>query len=209
MILNHESKDGVVSNLGLLLTIIFVGFMLHGEPLYSQATQAQNIQTGNGISDRIVCFAINPPNKYAGTANGVYVSSIEGNNWKPIGNGLTNTNIRTLQIFSDAPSTLVAGTADGIFVSQNDGTSWEERTKGLTNRDVRSLATSKGKLFAGTTDGSLFLSTDRGASWSLMNNGIPNDAVVYSLHESGGNLYAGTQKGIFVSKDNGASWSQQ
>lgn len=192
----------------MLKTGLCICEMIMGVLLF-QPTQAQDRQIGEGISNQIVCLAIGAPNKYAGTANNVYVSPKDGNDWKSINNGFINTSVRTLQIFNDVTPTLVAGTADGIFVTQNDGTSWEERTKGLTNKDVWSLAISKGSLFAGTSNGEVFLSTHRGASWSSISNGLPGDAVVYSLSESGGDLYAGTQKGVFVSKDNGISWSQR
>jgi len=64
-------------------------------------------QSGGGISGQINFIVINPPDKYAGTANGVYVSAKEGNDWKQINNGLTITNVCTLQII-DSSSRLAA-----------------------------------------------------------------------------------------------------
>ncbi len=186
---------------------MYISFVVLGLLLFL-LTPTNARQSGNGISGQVNCIAMNPPNKYAGTANGVYVFTKEENGWKQINNGLTNTNVRTLQII-DSTSRLVAGTENGIFLFRNEGELWEEHSAGLTIKNVWSLALSGGRLFAGTTNGGIFISTDRGENWSLSNNGLPTDAVIYSLNENGGILYAGTQKGVFISKDNGATWAQQ
>jgi hypothetical protein len=151
---------------------------------------------GSGLTSSAVVGT----NFFAGTSNGLFVSTDGGTSWTAT--GLTNTYVSSLAV---SGTNLFAGTGGGVFLSTNNGTSWTPVNTGLTNADVRALAVSGTNLFAGTDDG-VSLSTNYGTSWVTVNIGITGTPV-FALAVSGMNLFAGTGNGVFVSTNSGASWT--
>jgi ligand-binding sensor domain-containing protein len=146
----------------------------------------------------VYCLAVSGKNLFAGTGNGVFLSSDYGDSWTAINNGLTNYEVSTLLING---SNLFAGTrGGGVFLSINDGASWTPVNTGLVGLglDILTLIPSGSNLFAGTWRGGVFLSTNSGANWTAVNTGltvsnIQPSSVVHSLAIIGANLYAGTR----------------
>jgi len=152
------------------------------------------------------CLAVSGTNLFAGTYDGVYISTNNGSNWSVASAGLpSNTEVTE---FAVSGTYLWAGTyGGGVFLSTDNGTSWTAVSAGLTNTDVWSLAVSGANLFAGTYFGGVFRSTDNGTSWAAVNAGLTSTNV-WSLAVSGSNLFAGTyQGGVFLSTDNGTNWT--
>lgn len=157
---------------------------------------------------------------FAGTYNGVFVSTNNGTRWTA--GGLPNYAVYALAI---SGSNLFAGTSGGgVFLSTNNGTSWTPvNDAALTNRFIRALAVSPANggsgtyLFAGTSGG-VYVSTNNGTSWKAASSGMPYDSyghlpTVYVLavtRASDGDgrtiLYAGTSAGVFLSANNGTTW---
>lgn len=171
-----------------------------------QTIFAQWVQT-NWSYGNANCLAINGAYVFAGTYDGVYISTNNGSNWSAASAGLpSNTDVT---VFAVSGSNLFAGTylSGGVFRSTDNGTSWTAASTGLTNTDVWSLAVSGTNLFAGTYFGGVFRSTDNGTSWTAANAGLTSTNV-WSLATNGANLFAGTAGGgVFLSTDNGANWT--
>ena len=182
----------------LLMVFIFIGTNL---------SIAQWIQTSGPGGGDIRCFAFIGTNLFAGTSNGVFLTTNNGTSWTSV--GLSNISVNALAV---SGTSLFAGTdGSGIFVSTNSGTSWSSINNGLTNYYIKALAVKGTNLFLGTysaSSGGVFLSTNNGTSWTAINNGLTSTYVA-ALFVSGTNLLAGTDgdSGIYLSTNNGTSWT--
>jgi len=160
---------------------------------------------------RIETFEVIGTNLFAGTSQGVYLSTNNGTSWVAVNDGLTVDNGLTSESIQSLVATgvnLFAGSYNGIFVSSNNGANWTRVSTGTpVNRLVKCLAVKDSNLFAGTDGGGIFLSINNGLSWTAANTNLTATSV-YSLVMSGSNLFAGTDgTGVFRSTDNGTSWS--
>ena len=155
-------------------------------------------------NDSVWSLAVNGGNTFAGTGNGVYLSTNNGTSWTAVNSGLTNTDVRSLAV---SGSNIFAGTQGyGVFLSSNNGTSWNTVDTGLTNRNILSLAVNGSNIFAGTSGG-VFLSTNNGTSWTAVNSGLTN-TYISALAVNGSNIFAGTSGGgVFLSTNNGTGWT--
>jgi len=151
----------------------------------------------------VQALAILGTNLFAGTNDGVFITTDNGISWSEINNGLTNRGILTLTV---SGTNLFAGTSDGVYFTANNGISWNKVVTGLTNTFVLTLVGSGTNLFAGTFGSGVFLTTNGGTNWSTVNTGIEN-TMVRALADSGAKLFAGTSEGIFITINNGTSWS--
>ena len=163
--------------------------------------------------------AQHPTTAYAGTQTaGLYKSIDEGKTWTAQNQGLTNLDVRSIDI---GGGLVIVGTAQGVFYSDDAATSWHDL--GLDNLSIGAVAVlpkSNGvSIFAGADNGPSgagYLYKDEGVatSWSTVKGSFPGDAVVAALAvgsaPSGGTdppVIAGTSQGLFRSDDRGATWT--
>jgi hypothetical protein len=143
-------------------------------------------------------LGVNGTNLFAGTSDGVFLSTNNGNSWAAVNTGLTDL---YAACFAVSGKNLFAGTSSGVFLSTNNGNSWAVINSGmtnpyvLTNPSIWSLAVSGINIFAGTSLG-VFLSTDNGTNWNAINYGLPITDV-YALMVSDNNLFAGVWLGVW------------
>ena len=160
-----------------------------------------------------------PSVAYAGTQTvGLYKSIDEGKTWIAENEGLTNLDVRSIDVGSGL---VVVGTAQGVFYSDDAATSWHDL--GLDSLSIGAVAllpkSSGVSIFAGADNGNSgagYLYKDEGVatSWSGVKGSFPGDAVVAALAvgsaPSGGTdppVIAGTSEGLFRSDDRGATWT--
>jgi hypothetical protein len=155
----------------------------------------------------ITCFVAKGMNLFAGTearfagiADGVFLTTNNGTTWTPENDGLLNTGIRALATID---TSLFAGTGSGgIYLSNNDGTNWATLN---TSFNISAIAISGTNLFIGATCSGIYLSTDDGRHWTPA--GLDNKCII-SLAAIGSNLFAGTYgDGAYLSTDNGTNWT--
>jgi photosystem II stability/assembly factor-like uncharacterized protein len=155
----------------------------------------------------IWCILVDGTNMYAGTQNGVFLSSDNGATWTPKNNGITNNTIWSLAKFG---TKIFAGTdGAGIFVSSNNGTSWTTANNGLNaNARISTIVANGTNLFAGDYMNGAFLSTNSGSSWTGVNTGFPSPQYLNVLAFNGSNLFA-CSNGFYMwrSTNNGSSWT--
>jgi hypothetical protein len=85
---------------------------------------------------------------FAGTLNGVFLTSNYGINWKPVNNGLTYLFINGL--VADGNNIFAGG--GSVYESTNSGTNWIEKNEGITQPfAVNCFLVSGGYIFVGTT----------------------------------------------------------
>ena len=158
-------------------------------------------------------------NVFAGTNQGLFKSSDNGQSWTSINGGVMDSTYPVLHIVKSGLN-LVAATRYGVFLSSDDGTSWTQVSyTGWNNSyggppQIASLVASGSNIFAGG-DFALTRSTDNGETWTAL-----PDSLVYinALALSGSSIFAGRYTwslpafdrpypgGLFRSTDNGSSW---
>ena len=105
---------------------------------------------------------------YAGTGNGVYVSTNYGQTWTAVNSGLPKSaNVYALAVSPANSQTIYAGTRGrGVFMSTNGGKKWSADNPGLTNLDVNCLAFDPANpqtLYAGTSGGVYVYGANQGS----------------------------------------------
>ncbi|HMV46787.1 MAG TPA: hypothetical protein PLD20_16900 [Blastocatellia bacterium] len=164
-----------------------------------QTTPGQWTQTNGPYGGSIRSLLANGSNLFVGSANGVFLSTDNGQTWKAANKGMTGVTVTCLVV---SENNLFAGTFDrGVFRSNDNGQNWVPVNSGLTGLFIRALAVSGKNLFAGTTK--VFLSTDNGQSWTAV-----LDKGINSMTVNGDYIFAGTvSQGVFLSTDNGRNWT--
>jgi len=155
-------------------------------------------------------FAVSGTNIFAGTWNGVYLSTDTGNSWNFVNAGLTNFSI--IEDLVANGTFIYAGTDRGVFLSRDQGLTWS--SIGLTNKSIVSLGVSDPNIFAGTASsygnidtGKIFLSNNNGADWSeAVGTNIYGTFMCFA--SNGSNVFAGSMGGIFYSNNNGLDWKR-
>ncbi|MFN5866192.1 MAG: WD40/YVTN/BNR-like repeat-containing protein, partial [Candidatus Kapaibacterium sp.] len=122
----------------------------------------------------------------------------DGLEWKAVNTGLTNTDVRSMMVYS---TVIYAGTwGGGIFVSRDYGGVW--RYIALKERYITDMLLVNLYAYAATTSG-IVKSSDLGLSWYEF--ALPFNSV-NSLHYAAGVFLAGTDVGMQRSTDYGARW---
>jgi photosystem II stability/assembly factor-like uncharacterized protein len=81
--------------------------------------------TFNGYTRTLVVDPTNSQNLYAGTDEGMFVSTTQGSAWKQENDGIANTGVTSLAADPASALTLYAGTEySGIFKTTNGGKTW-------------------------------------------------------------------------------------
>jgi photosystem II stability/assembly factor-like uncharacterized protein len=153
---------------------------------------------------------VNGSNLFAGSYNGVLLSTNYGARWVRLNNGFKN--IRVDAFTSDSNNLYSASHDYGVFLSTNNGKSWSQSALG--NRTTLCIASSPYKtgsdesnLFVGTEVDGIFHSTDNGESWVQLNTGLAvGSRLINCITVSGTNIFAGIN-GVLLSANNGASWT--
>ncbi len=140
---------------------------------------------------------------YAGTNEGLYVSSNDGKLWSRVDSAALHFSVNSIAVTNTA---IVVGSDSGLYVSTNNGSSWSLANLGIYNPDVISSATSGSAIVAGTNSGGIFLSLNDGAEWMSLNTDL-STYPISSFLSAGSNVFVGTNDGVFVSGNSGASWT--
>jgi len=143
---------------------------------------------------------------FAGTSNGVFLSSNDGTTWTAASVGIdSDASSRNVQAMLFTGSNIFAGTQNGIFFSSNRGTTWSRRDSGLAYpyNSVLCMTTDGSTIFAGINDGGVYLSTDAGKGWT--HNHSTDGRSVQGLTLIDSEIFAGWQ-GVYGSINDTQSW---
>jgi photosystem II stability/assembly factor-like uncharacterized protein/pimeloyl-ACP methyl ester carboxylesterase len=150
-------------------------------------------------NNNITCLFVSGTKLYAGSPDGVYVSSNNGTSWTR----LVDLNIISLTV---SETNIYGGTTHGLYSSTDSGKSWA--FAGLNSNTITSLAAIGSYIFAGTDIFGVYVSSNNGSSWTQVNNNL-SCVFITSLCAIGTNLFAGTVNGgAFLSTDYGTNWTQ-
>lgn len=144
---------------------------------------------------------------YAGTHNGMFLSTDYGANWTTINTGLSTFFINAVGVSGTNvfAATQSSGMYTGVFISTNSGASWSS-TASLPNNYIGTIVSNASYVFAGTEGSGVYRSSNNGVIWSPVNSGL-TDLAVKSLSISGTNIFAGTGNGVFLSTNDGTTWT--
>jgi len=165
-------------------------------------------EVGSRLAAKVYCLTTRDTMLFAGTQDGVYLSTNYGEEWIPAKVGLPPDGTISLAV---SGSNLFAGMIGipygGVYRSTNNGTTWTAVNIGLSDLSTNCFAIDGTKLFAGTAIG-VYLSTNAGAWWTHVSDGS-SIGEVYALEINGSNLFAGTERsGVFLSTNDGNSWTE-
>jgi photosystem II stability/assembly factor-like uncharacterized protein len=136
---------------------------------FNSFAQWQECNNGlNGGDIRTIC--IDGINIFAGTDEGVYLSTDNGNSWKLKNMGLEFLFVNSFAIIGD---TILAGTNIGMFYSTDYGNHWVKNENYFDY--IYSIVVSGDYILAGSDFGEVYMSTDNGKNWAQKNLG--NESV--------------------------------
>src|SRR3989339_55845 len=153
----------------------------------------------------VQALTVKENNIYAGTSNGIFLSTNNGQNW--IWKGLTESNVFELAV--DNGNLYAAGYKSGMSISTDDGITWTSLNSGLpADPSIRTFKINGNNIFAGmysNKDG-VYVSTDLGVIWKVAKSGLPS-AIVLDFLILGNKVFVGTSLGIYLSTNNGSNWT--
>lgn len=150
---------------------------------------------------------------FAGTAQGVYVSTNFGDQWTPAGGHSLDayvTSVASVSLFGGGVR-LFAGTYSGVFTSSDLGNNWTPMNQGLSDPFIVNLVGHGTNVIALTRSGP-YMTEDLGLEWRGINAGLANryaTSVVFLQDGLDEFILVGTGgSGILVSGDQGRSWHE-
>ncbi|UCE63232.1 MAG: hypothetical protein JSU59_10240 [Nitrospirota bacterium] len=121
--------------------------------------------------NRIVIDRNNPDIVYAGTTQGLYKSTNQGDQWTKVGKALNGVYISEIQLDPTQSQVMYLATSDGVQKSMDGGNTWELKNTGIEATSIRSIRMSPSNqniLYAGTNGGGLYRTVNGGENWSRL-----------------------------------------
>lgn len=182
--------------------IVGAALWMSGSFLFVVPSSAQWVQTDGLYGGIVMSLCVNGSNVFAGTSNGVFLSSDYGSSWKA--SGLIGPTIRSFALMN---SKIFAGTSIGVFVSADNGRSWTSVNTGLGSTNIQNIAACGTNLFAVSAGGAVYLSGDNGASWNSVTSEIANIGAGVLVTYGSYILAGGSGGNVCLSANSGTTWT--
>lgn len=182
-----------------------------GDGIFALSAGAEQWRAVNDTLTNLAVNAliVNGDHLFAGTNDGVSLSTNTDQSWKNSGRELATLDINALwQQASGTGTDLFAAANNGsVFRSGDLGQSWQ-RTSLLSpeSANVTALQGAGGALLAGTGGTGAFRSFDLGGNWAVANAGLNNQQVRALV--GGTFVFAATAGGVYRSGNQGQSWER-
>jgi len=158
------------------------------------------------------CFTSNNGTIFAGTDNGVFLSTDYGTSWSASNSGLNNAYYDSIYHHSPSVLSIIAKGTDifawtntnELFHSTDSGKNWNAIKNELL-QNIYGLAVIGNDLFIGSFNG-VILSSDNGNNFQAVDTSIINYPII-TLITNGTNLFAENNEGIFLSTNKGGNWT--
>jgi hypothetical protein len=172
-------------------------------PFFSIVAHAQWMRTSGPADTSIMCLAVHGANLFAGTSNGVYRTTDNGDRWTRVSSGILEPYIKSI-VTMDADifiATIGNKGFSAVYRSTNEGESWYAVTDTFPSRRsasiIQCMYVRDTILFVGAECGGVYRSTDRGNHWEAIDTGIMSPAQLKAT------AISGTEKNLFVKTDIG------
>ena len=191
---NWTEADSGLPDLGVLALIAYNGYIFaSSDGVYKSLNNGGSWIDSNGggyiTGEPVNAFLVSGGSLFAGTNNGVYMTSGYGNSWTFT--GLPDT-IDVSRLAISGGNIYAATTNDGVYLSSDNGNSWTQVNTGFVNLEINALAVKGNKTFAASRMHGVYLSTNNGGSWAAWNSGLTAYQYVTSLIVIGDTIFAGT-----------------
>ena len=182
-----------------------------GYGIYKTTNQGQNwFPSNSGVSTNYaMSFTLDNEYVFAGTQNGVYRSSNNGDLWNYANGEIGFTHgVHDMVAVNDSNmfATTSIGASGSIYRSTNQGNNWILANNGLPGFYLSDLEYCANKIFAGGTDETLYQTTDNGLLWQVLVN---YNSYVNSMKSKGDTIVVGTNSNSSpqISTDCGLTWN--
>ena len=179
-----------------------------------------------------IISTIIPSTLYAGTDRMFVREGIDGFEWTPISDDLTDAendplgfyehNVTCVNQSTVSPNYIYCGTSDGFaWVSNDFGGSWSQINDGLPRRwisDIKPSPTFEDVVFVSVTGYKnndftphIYRSDDAGENWQSIASNLPNFAIndMYILPNTNDQtIFAATEVGVYATLDGGENWER-
>ncbi len=181
---------------------IFVG-TLGGRIFITESGGAGWTQVSPGVvGNYVYSLTQHDQNTYAGTDEGLFVSSDNGKTWNNLTNGKFSGTVYAVVINSNG--SLIVGTNFGIYISHDKGNSWNFSS--LSDVSVLFMTIDKNdRIYAVTNNGEVWKSVD-GAIWYQCN--LNRDDIQTIAVNNDEEIYVGVYGGVIHSSDGGINWME-
>jgi photosystem II stability/assembly factor-like uncharacterized protein len=188
-------KRRQVASISSLILFIILGFASNA---YSQWVQCNGPDGGY-----ITCFAMQGNGILAGTPDGIYATSDQGDNWNWTFPQLGSIGINDIAISPDG-TILAATNGKGVMYSTSQSSTWLQGSGALAYPQ-RLMVSRSDNYFA--LESNVYKSTDHGASWHKSGGGLsPISGAI--CQDSSGVIYAAGYGTFSASTDEGETWWQ-
>jgi photosystem II stability/assembly factor-like uncharacterized protein len=176
-------------------------------------TNWENVSNGlfshSVYSLKVYTLTVKSNKLFAGTNNGIFVSSDQGHSWAQQNFDPSKGDVHCFLVVD---SIIFAGTIPcGIFHSTDDGNTWTSANNGLTynteSKNIYALTRIGSTLFAGSWLAGISLSTNNGDSWTHCYSSYNWEVNSFAVIDS--TLFAGLEAGsVFRSTNMGLTWTR-
>lgn len=141
---------------------------------------------------------------YAGTKQGLYISSKGDNNWIEVPN-LYGMKVNALLLLDGGK--VYAGTSNGLFMGDVSESGWKRVEGEIGYMPITSLTRQGTFIYAGTDSDGVFRGTRPGkGEWTAVAGGLENPRIRSLITVDDANVYAGTYGGVYALQKGMTKW---
>lgn len=152
-------------------------------------------------------FAFGSVRWFAGTDQGLFVSTDRGETWKAV--SLTRAKLPAESVVASADGRVLwVVSSGGMLYSADSGAKWTWKDLPIQSSGVIDLQSGGGNILLASSERGLYISRDAGNTWSLAGHGLP--ASPPQSVAVAGKLWIASMRsgGLYISADLGATWNR-
>lgn len=137
---------------------------------------------------------------FAGSKNGIYISSDNGGSWAK------SSLHRAVESLAVIGNTIISACIDTVYVSADNGNTWS-KAKWDGHSAIFSV-TALGNYLYGSSGVGAYVSSDNGSNWNYpANSGILSGSTLECFATNGSTVFAGGTGGVYATTNNAVSWT--